>query len=379
MNKYLENKLKAEKDIGNMRFFIDRHELVVAATKASKASADRGVRPILANIMIEAKDDKIRFIGTNCDIMQISTAQADVEVAGTVTAPAKLFCELINTLPTKSLLPVTVELLDTDELFFSLEKVEFKIRTQGAEDFPPVPNVEADFITVKSLDFASKLKQVAIAHGDNNATPTQRSVFIDFENGEMIATDSKRLAVKAFESRAEGDLKDSFIVPAKAVNEVIKLFSETDKAKIGVYKNQLVFKSESSIIISRLLSGKFLDYKRVFPAESTIEATFNTKELLKAIKTILPIAKSVNYIARFKIKAGVAIVTSISKEMGSIKNKVECELSGEQIEIAFNAKFLQDFLEVIKSDKTIVKMTTTTYPAVFEADDMKYIVMPMTC
>jgi DNA polymerase-3 subunit beta len=361
-----------------MKFFINRNELFNAASKAATAAAVKGVRPILSNILIIAKQNTVSFIGTDTEIMQIATVDADVEQIGRITVSSKLLVELTNTLPSDSLLPVEVELLKlTDELLFKLNDIEFKIKCLDADEFPPIPEIETEYIEICALKFYTDLFQGSSACGDTSANPIQQSTLLDFENGVIASTDSKRLAHTEFKIEAKEQLKNSHIVPIKAAKEVLKILSDSEKIKIGFFKQQLVFKSNDSIFITRLISGKFPDYKRVIPKKSKSVVTFKTKEFSASIKRVMPIARSSDFLVNFEIKTNETVISSNSKDKGSIKSKVKNELTGDEINISFNAKFIQDFLSTVKTDEIKIKLTDPNYPGIFQSNDFQYVLMPM--
>lgn len=364
-----------------MKFELDRESLLKAVATAGKTVAQKGVKPILANILIEAENDKVKFVGSDGDVMSIAETAADVSKPGKVTAPARLLSELISTLATDSLFPVSVELVG-DSLKFEAGKSRFEIRTLDAEDFPPVPTIDTEFMQIDSKEILTALKQVFIAAG-GDGNPVQQSVFFGFaEMPVFAATDSKRLAFKELpEMKVSEGMKAPFIVPVKAAKEFIALLNDADDASLGVFKGSLVLKTDKCVFLSRLIDGKWPDYKRVVPKESSIEAKFYRKEFLSAIKSMIPIARDRSNMVKFAFKNDSVSIFAESPDKGKAQTEIKCEKSGEDIEIAFNAQFIQDFLLTNDCEEITLQMTNSSYPGLFVSGNetpSKYVVMPIS-
>ena len=363
-----------------MKFEIDRSELISAVAATSKATAQRGTKPILANILIEAKNDKIKFVGTDTESMIMIEVSADVQIEGTATAPAKLFSELISGLPSDSLFPVEVALVN-DALVISAGKNSFKILTMSADDFPPVPVIDDNFTEINGKELASLLRMGVIAIGGDNDNPVQRALCLASETGGLsaITTDSKRLALcRSNIASPEFLSENSALIPHKAAIEIISLIETDEHAEIGFFKQQLVVKSDNVTLVTRLVNGKFPDYNRVLPKESNQSTTIYRKEFNQALKSVALIARAQDNYTLLSIRANDMTISSQSKEKGSAEIVIDCKHSGEPINIALNLKYMQDFLSAVSIEEFELKTTTNSYPALFVADELKYICMPMS-
>ena len=364
-----------------MKFELDRSELLNAVTIAAKATAQKGVRPILANILIEAENDKIRLVATDMEAMSIIEIPADVTTCGKITAPAKLLQELLSSLPGDSLFPVEVSAdPQKDEIDFSMGKSKFSIRGLHADDFPPVPSVNTAFAKINGSEFSKALRQALIAAALDDGNATQKSVYLDFtEAMKIVSTDSKRLAIRdASEISLPEELKKGFILPIKAANDVAAMFAGSDDAEIATFKEQLVFKRGNTTYITRLVDGKYISYERVLPKEHKIIASFYRKELGQALKSLLPIARNNNFMVRFDISDSEIKLSADGRENGKAETSIPCKADGA-IQIAFNLKYLQDFAGATDSEEITLKMTTPSYPGLLSDSEGKlhYIVMPL--
>jgi DNA polymerase-3 subunit beta len=363
-----------------MKFELDKSELLNAVTIAAKATAQKGVRPILANILIEAENDKIRLVATDMEAMSIIEIPADVTACGKITAPAKLLQELLSSLPGDSLFPVEVSADEkTDELCFSMGKSKFSIRGLDANDFPPVPSVDTEFAAVNGSEFAKGIKQGGIAAAIDEGNPVQKAVFFDFTNMQFASTDSKRLMIcKTDDLIVPEEMRKTYIVPTKSANEIAAMFLGAGVAEVAIFKEQLAFRSGRVTYITRLVDGKMPDIQRVIPKESKITATFYKKELGQALKSLAPIAKNNSMIVRLDIGFKEINLSSDGKENGKAETSIACESNGE-LEIAFNLKYLQDFLGVVDVEKIKLELTTASYPGLMsDGESLRYVIMPLS-
>lgn len=374
-----------------MKFQLDLKSLSEAIGITAHATASRGVRPILANLLITANNNELRFVGTDLEIMMICKVQAEVERDGHFTIPAKLLQEIISCIPGDDQPRVLFELdpENDNEVVISSGRNRFNLQIQGIEDFPPVPVFEAEQMETFNMPcegLVKALKEAAIAVSTEEGNPVQRSICIDFANEArpvLVATDSKRLAVTRIENlQVPEQFRQVFIVPSRAVPELQKLLDTSENIELGLYKGQLVFTSPNYQLITRLVDGRFPDYNRVLPKESSRTLRINRREISQALKAVQPIARNRSGLVNLDIGSNETKVWSESKEQGKAEIFVPSELQGEPINIAFNVKFIQDFINVIADEQVILEMTTPSYPGLMKPGnpeaDFQYVLMPMS-
>ncbi|GAB4267229.1 MAG: DNA polymerase III subunit beta [Candidatus Rifleibacteriota bacterium] len=374
-----------------MKFQLELKSLSEAIGIAGHAVAVRSVRPILSNLLITANGNELRFVGTDLEIMMICKAKARVERNGHFTIPAKLLQEIVSCIPGEPDELVTFEMDPENEISVNITcgRNKFNLQIQGIEDFPPVPVFDGEEIPIFELQsevFAKALKEASIAMGTEEGNPVQRSICIDFSDEHrpvLVATDSKRLSVARIDNTSVPEaFRNVFIVPARAVHELQKLADSTEKILVGIYKGQLVFTTENFQLITRLIDGRFPDYKRVLPKESSRVLKINRKEFSQALKAVQPIARNKSGQVLLEISQNETRVWCETKELGKAEIFVPSELQGEPINIAFNVKFIQDFINVIVDEQVVLGMTTPSYPGLLKPgnpeSDFQYVLMPMS-
>lgn len=374
-----------------MKFAVEFKKLSDAVNTVSKAVAVKGTQPILSNLLITANDDNLRFVGTDQEIMMISSVEAIIEEGGQFTIPAKLMQEILSSITAEGTEKVNFELLngETGETEISCARSKFNIQIQGVEDFPPVPVIggeETQLYDAKCEGLARALKEAAVAMSTEEGNPVQKGICIDFANPEkpmMASTDNKRLAVTAVRDvEIPEQMHKSFIVPSRTIPELLKLLDSNENIKFGLYKEQLLFASEKFQLITRLIEGRFPDYNRVLPHDMKRSVKINRKALAQSLKAVNPIARYVSNLVHFEISANETKIWADAKEQGRAESFVSSELNGEPISIAFNSKYVNDFINVLDDEDVVIEMTTANYPGLLKPGNLdsefKYVVMPMS-
>ena len=375
-----------------MKFQINLKELSEAVSLAAYAVAPKGIKPILANILVLAGEEEVRFVGTDMEIMLIAKVKAQVEQKGYFTIPAKLLQDVVASLalPSEGSGTISFELDVEDEsrIRIATGRNNFYLQIQGIEEYPPVPVLEEQdsaTFTIESEKFNDAIKEASIAMSNEEGNPVQRGLCVDFSNEQfpiVAATDSKRLAVTAVaDLQVPEEFRKVYILPSRAVNELQKLSDSSKEVNLSLYKEQLVFNTEKFVLITRLVDGRFPDYNRVIPKDPSRKLKVNRKEIAQALKAVLPIARNSEHLVNFEISQNETRVWAYSNEQGSAEVFVSSQLDGEPIHIAFNIKYVQDFVGAVTDEEIVIEMTTPVYPGLFKTGNLEshyqYVVMPM--
>lgn len=362
-----------------------------ALATVARATGGKHLRPILANVLLVAEGEELRLVGTDLEIMVISRLKAEITVPGKCTISAKLLTEIVSTLPVeneKAIVRLEMKEDQENSIIVASGRAKNLIQIQGVEEFPPVPAVENESFPNfehSSFDLRKALKEVATAMAVEESNPTQRSVCFSFSKGDLrlIATDSRRLAVTRLLSVSyPPEFEKTHLVPSRAVPEVLKVLENVEKVNVGLYKEQLVFTTTDFVLLTRLYDGKFPDYQRILPKECSRKVTIKHKEFLQALRSVNPIARHSSSMVHMDVGPNETRIWAESREEGNSEVFVSTRLEGEPINIAFNCKYLQDFLGVADCDEISLEMTTPNYPGVLKPlppeNPFNYVIMPMT-
>lgn len=363
-----------------MKIEVLQEQLLSGLAIVGRAVASRAQLPILSHILIEAKTDGLTLSATDLEIGMKVRVPAKVEKEGKVAVPAKMFEEFLS-----SLNPGKINLeLKGESLSVSSPGYSGKFQTIGAEEFPAITPIvpEAEICRIDPKVLAHSVAQVVFASAKDSLRPVLTGVLweVGKKKVRLVATDGFRLAVEEISTETNVD-QLSLLVPSRVVMEVVRLAGETP-ISIGHLKesNQISFVIGETQIVSQLLSGNFPDYQKILPSEFETEITFAKDELLQAVKAAHIFARDNSNMVRWQVEEGKVVLLSSSPERGECRIEVSVTLSGEPLEIIFNAKYVLDYLSIVEGDIVSLGMGTKLSPGLFRDPKRlggQYVVMPI--
>ncbi len=354
----------------------------------SRAVSARSTLPILGNILLSTDNGRLKLAATNLELGITTWIGAEVEQEGTITIPARLLTDFVNTLPSEK---VIIEVTGGHKVRVSAGHSSADIHGMDAEDFPVIPTV-TDEPTVKIEPGLLKemISQVAFAAASDDSRPVLAGVLVKFESGNltMAAADGFRLAVK--EHEVEVDTTEiSVIVPAKALDALARLIGDAEeKVEITVTPNrsQILFHSENVDIISRLVDGNFPNYTQIVPKQHETRTVVDTQEFLRATRRAFIFARDSQNVVRLQLEPGDdltpgrILITATAAEMGSGEDELQATIEGAGGQIAFNAKYLADVLAVVTTGQVALETQTANAPGVIKPignGSYTHVIMPM--
>jgi DNA polymerase-3 subunit beta len=348
----------------------------------AKAIPTKNMLPILSNVYISAENGQIKLCATNTETTIVTYIGASIEKEGAITVPAKMIKELISTLSPDTL----VAELKGLNLYITSSKTNSKLNGTDPSDYPHMPtfNKEGSYLELDPKAFSNAVSIVAFSSATDDARPLFTGVFTQYQDKvlTLASSDGFRLAEKTL--NIESDLPDfSVIIPAKSLLEVSRIFassSEPIKMAINEEGTVVLFESEGTLVASNTLNGEYPNYKRIIPEEHVLSALFNASDLSESVKLTNIFAQDTNAVKLRFHPDGHILVTSAGDEIGVHESKIPAEIEGEETEIAFNSKYLLDFLNNVKAEKIQFKAKTTTSPCLFlpsEIENYLHVIAPM--
>lgn len=363
-----------------MKFTALQGPFARSLNNVSRVVGTRTTLPVLGNILLKAEKGKIRLSATDLEVAISSIATGKIEEEGELTVPARLLVDFITNNRDESINFTT----DKNTLHLKSEHFEANINGISAEEFPTIPSLPKElFCDIKREDFIDSVKKVIIAPANDETRPVLAGIYFQF-NGKILtlaATDSYRLAEKKVELGDSVEEK-KFIVPSRTMAEVLRLASgdDGDNISISSTENQISFKIGETEIVSRLIEGAFPNYAQIIPEKSKIMTTVGKEELLSAVKMSLLFAKNSANNIRFESGEKNLLVKTIASEAGDSVSKIEAEIAGGKYNIAFNARFVLDVLQILSDEKVILEFNDDASAGVIRTQkdkDFIYIVMPL--
>ena len=355
-----------------------------------RAVATRTTLPITQNVLISTDQSRLKLAATNLEIAISTWIGAQIEEEGAITIPARLLTEFVNSLPP--------ERIDIDSiaqprgLALHCARFEASINGTDAEDFPPIPTVESGVVgRVEPQVLRDAINHVAFAAATEDSRPVLTGIKVEItgEYFTMAAADGFRLAVHKGRLAEPISEDVSFIIPARAVQEVNRVIGAQEapiEFTVTPSKSQALFRLENVEVVSQLIQGTFPNYSQLIPQSYGTRAVVDLEEFLRASRTASIFARDGSGIVRLEVTGGTngssgrLSISSRAEELGENQGVIDAQVEGEQAKIAFNSKYLTEVLDVLGKGEVALETTTPSSPGVLKPldnDGYVHVVMPM--
>ncbi len=358
----------------------------------SRSVSSRSTLPILSNVLIATEGDGLKLSANNLEIGITCWIGAKVEQEGAITIPARLLTEFVNSLPAERIDMI----LDDDTQSLNIRCAHFEANLKGisAQEFPQVPGLDAvdEFIHIDPLVLKQAINQVTFAAAVEESRPVLTGVRAQFETERLVlsGTDGFRLSTKIIPLAHPIDAPLEVIVPARALSEVARVLGTQDEpVQIAVTsgQNQILFHLDKIDIVSQLIEGRFPDVTQIIPKSFTTRTVLDAKNLLSAARVSYLFARDSANIVKLDITpgdgelvGGKVVLTATSQELGDNITELDGNIEGEGMEIAFNAKYLIDVLNVMDNAQVVLETSAAASPGVLRAhsdESFLHVIMPM--
>ncbi len=337
--------------------------------------------PILNNILLKTENGLLKIASTNLEVAVSTQIRCKVEEEGAITVFSKTIIDLINNLPNKN---ITLETIGAD-LHIETENYKTFIKTLPADEFPLIPDPEGnEKILLPAQELKNTINQVAFSVSTNQTQPEISGVFMEIEGKGVTfaATDRYRLAEKRMVIQKESGFSQQIIIPHKTILELSRVIgNQENEVEVTVNQNQISFLLEQTQIISRLIDGRYPDYKQIIP-QNTITTIHTQKQaFINALKAGSIFSQSNNSVRfDFSKEQQILTVTSESQELGKSVVNLPSEVEGESGELILNHKYILECLNTIESINIVMKIINDNSPSLILPEgktDYIYLIMPI--
>ena len=355
-----------------------------------RAVATRSTLPITQNVLFTTEKSRLKLAATNLEIAITYWLGAKVEEEGSITIPARLLTDFVNSLPNDK---IDMSLSSkTKTLELKCARSAGRINGMDAGDFPPIPSVgDGPTTSIDPATLRLAISQVVFAAATEETRPVLTGVYCEFNGNTltMAAADGFRLAVYKAPLSEPVKERSEAIIPARALNELQRLLAEEEepvKITINPSKSQVLFKLKDVEMISQLVQGTFPNYNQLIPKEYSTRAEMSLAEFAKATKTASIFAREGSAIVRLQItpgkkdELGQVVLSARAEEVGDNMGEVDATVEGDEAKIAFNSKYLAEVLGIIHQERVVLEITSPSSPGVLRpvgADNYTHVVMPM--
>ena len=362
-----------------MKLICDGLDLSDAVLKVSKALSVKAANPVLEGIKITAKGDSLTLLATDMELTIEKKIKAEVLMEGETVVVGKYFVEFAKKLEKEQ-----VELcrLYDGQLQIKYSDSESELQVFPAENFPKIEKEEeVNYFEISQADFKNVVERTVFACSSDDSRPILKGCLFEIKDGALtsVALDGFRMAVVKKQVEASGDMK--VVIPARALQEIIRLLDKDDnKLKVILQKNTLFVQVENTTLISRLIEGEFVKYNHILPTNFTNVVTVNKQALLTSIERASIVVRNDRYnVVKMDIKEEGMNVLAKS-EIGTVNENIPVNLSGKDISIAFNGKYLADYLKISGEEFINLNLNSAIDPCVITSvgnDGFLYLLLPV--
>lgn len=361
-----------------MKIKVTQENLNKALSSVSRIANTRNTLPILANVLIKTINNRVSVSATNLNLAITHHIGSKIEDKGGITVPARLTQEFVS-----SILPGIVELtLSDNKLHIKTQQHESTINGTPTDDFPIMPIIEnGSEWKVNAKQFKRAMSQVVGAASVDDTRPVLTGVYLYTREKELfaVATDSYRLAEKKISGlKEEVDL----LVPAASIQELLRLIGDFDgEIEVKNDDQQVLFKIENIELVTRLIEGKYPDYKKLIPNKFATSAVLDKADFANITKVSSLFARESAGSVTLEADEteGQVSIRSIASQIGENAAHAKAKVKGTGI-ITLNSRYILDALGVIDGQDTSINFNGKLEPCVIRSEqDMDYthIIMPL--
>ena len=361
-----------------MKLQVTQENLNRALNAVARVANTRGTLPILANVLIKTANNRLSLSATNLDIAITHYIGAKVSEEGAITVPARLMQDFVGSLPEG-----VIE-LDLQETKLHVTTPQYQSVVNGivADDFPVMPAIgKGTSWSIDSAAFKKGLQQVVFAASNDETRPVLTGVLLQTAEGKlhMAATDSYRLAEKQLGAN-KNDIQ--LLIPASAMHDLLRVLGdETGEVHITHDDQQVLFQVGDVELVTRLVDGKYPDYRKLIPAEFATEAKLKKADLVNVTKVSSLFARESAGSVKIEVDeaAKQLSIRSVASQLGENTATAPAEVKGSG-SITLNSRYLLDALNVLSGDEVVFGFNGKLEPTLLRdasSSDYKHIIMPL--
>ena len=355
-----------------------------------RAVALRSTLPITANVLLSSDGGRLKLSATNLEIALSCWIGAEVETEGAITVPARLLTDFVNPLPSEQ---IEMSLAQRSrQLKLVCARNQANIGGMDADDFPPIPTVEdGGSLELDPETLHTAISQVIIAAATDDSRPVLTGVDVVMEGDQLTlaAADGFRLSVRHLKLAKAVPERVEVIIPARALAELNRLLpEETEPVEMtfNATRTQALFKLKNIELVAQLLQGTFPNFSQLIPDSHESRAVVDVSEFLRETRIASIFARDGSGIIRIQCIAGEELapgkmtISARAEEIGDNMGEIDAAVEGDAAKIAFNSKYLQDFLQVLDGGRVALETNGPSKQGVLRPvgdDSYIHVVMPM--
>ena len=363
-----------------MKFNAGREALLKPLQAVIGVVERRQTMPILANVLLSAKDGQLAITATDLEVELVATTELDIESPGEVTVPGRKLLDICKALPDGATIAISQS---GEKVAVRSGRSKFSLTTLPAAEFPVVEDINAeDAIEVPQKSLGRLLEKTHFSMAQQDVRYYLNGLLIETGGKHLraVATDGHRLALCQVELEDGGLPEKQVIVPRKGVLELQRLMSGEGNVSVALGSNHIRIQLDGIRFTSKLIDGRFPEYDRVIPKDPGNEL-LGERDMLKGALQRTAILSNEKYRGiRLVVRDGGLTLQAHNPEQEEAEEEVEIGYQGEEMEIGFNVNYLVDALGAIESEQVSLAFVDANSSCLLREpgnDDCKYVVMPM--
>jgi len=359
-----------------MKFTVSQSDLSSAMAFVTSAVESKSTMPILQNVLIVADEGKLTITGTNLEIEKSVTIESAVGESGSITVPARKLLDFAKNADSSK--DISLELKGAEATIKS-GRSRWKLSTLPAKDFPESNSMgdNPQSINVDIAELSRGISKVLPSMAQQDVRYYLNGMLFDVsESGlTIVATDGHRMSMYTVD--ADSHFEKQSIVPRTAVSDISKMISKGFDGTIEVTSNYLKVETSSMMLKTKLIDGKYPDYKRVIPSKCCVSAEMSTVDLVNAVKRAMPLANQTYKGIKLSFDTDSLRITASNQQQEEAFEEIPCNIDGDNMDIGFNGIYVQDAISAIESDSTIIQLSDGSSSARIDEGKFTAVLMPM--
>ena len=369
-----------------MEFLIKRDVLLKSLNLAQGIIEKKNTLPILSNVLLQVKNNKLVVVATDLDLVfydEISDIKINTE--GSTTTSATVLYDILRKISANA--ELKFELKSENKLSLKSENSDFNLLCLPSDNFPNFSEkFTSNELTFNASKFLSLLNKTKISISNDDTRHYLNGIFLHVTESQDkffltgVATDSHRLSSSNIEIQ-KNDNFDSIILPKKTVFQLCTLLQDTnEKLKIQTSENKIQFSLDKIKLISKVIDGKFPDYKKVVPIDNNKNLNVLTKDFIQSIERVATVSLDRKEGVKLDISKDNIKLSVISTNSGEGNETLKATCDADELVISFNSKYLIDIASEVEDKNLRIKLKDSTSPVlIYDGADKNsfYVIMPM--
>lgn len=361
-----------------MKLAVNKDVMLEGLQKVQSIVGSRTTLPILYNVYLKADKERLSLAATDLEVSVRTSVEAKVTRPGGTTLPARRVFSIFRELAVNE---IELDVDDKDVAVIRAGSSQFRIIGISEDEFPPLPIFSGGRQYILEQEtFKRMLACTHFAASSDESRYILNGVLLSFRAGKLtvVATDGRRMAhfeqEVEFAKESEGD----WVVPSKAVNELLKTLQDKGTVKIHVTENQAAFEFDDMLVITKLLEGTYPNFKQVIPSHCEERITLEKESLQAAVRRVALLVSDKSNSITLSFSKNKLVISAVSPEVGEATESLPVKYAGKDMSVSFNPDFLLEPLRNVAGDEVSLELSDELSPGVLKSNQpFLYVLMPM--